>query len=52
MTEPHDTRDENRQQRRNRQHTRWDRILLPLTAIVFLAIFIAAMLIIYNIATS
>lgn len=52
MTEPHETRDESHQQRRNPQRTRWGRVLLPLTAIVFLATFIAAMLIIYNLATN
>jgi len=52
MTEPHDTRGDDRQQRRNRQRTRWSRILLPLTAVAFLVIFVAAMLIIYNLATS
>jgi hypothetical protein len=52
MTEPNETRDESRRQGSNRGRTRWDRILLPLTAIAFLAIFIAAMLIIYNLATN
>lgn len=53
MTEPRDTRDEGgQQQRRNRERTGWGRVLLPLTAIAFLAIFIAAMLIIYNLATN
>jgi hypothetical protein len=38
------------QSRRDRRNTRWGKILMPLTVIAFLAVFIAAMLIIYNIA--
>lgn len=38
------------QTRRDRRNTSWGKILMPLTVIAFLAVFIAAMLIIYNIA--
>ncbi|HSI92772.1 MAG TPA: hypothetical protein VK925_04695 [Jiangellaceae bacterium] len=38
------------QARRDRRNTSWGKILMPLTVIAFLAVFIAAMLIIYNIA--
>lgn len=43
-------RSQERQPQRDRRNTRWDKILMPLTVIAFLVVFIAAMLIIYNIA--
>jgi hypothetical protein len=43
---PHTRRDD----AENNRRTRWDRILLPLTAIVFLLVFIIAMLVIYVLA--
>lgn len=41
---------EARQSQRDSRRTRWDKILMPLTVIAFLVVFIAAMLIIYNLA--
>lgn len=45
-----DTPNSDREKPDNKQRTRWDRILLPLTTIAFLAVFIIAMLVIYALA--